>query len=422
MVLGPFCCPLVHRVFCFFLLAAFFSSHKALALNGLRPIGVSAASRALGGTGVATYHNHYEATYKNPALMSFSPLESGQYQASFALTYGNFMPRVKATYGDDQEFKTPTNRASGIFPSVLGIGKQLTSQVSFGLGAYGGGGGADYRDAPSVYRSKSRTAAVSLISGLSYRLFDNVSVGLSVNGTFVDVIAENDSVTTGERTRTGGAASTLSFLFGASYKKDSLTFGATIGTPATARINDARDIDEDGKLDNLLFTAIPLEAALGISYSGSLLSLYADYRFLNWSKAEFLNSVGWKDQHVLALGLSYGRENKLRMGMNLATKTVTDVFDQDGFATTKVSDLPLINLAGDAFVATSGIGVTTRHYTLGSFHKVSDSLSIETAYVYMAQGSIERSGSYEVPTGRKEYGWRSEFFAQTLQVEMGYVF
>ena len=401
-------------------LAAMLVSTSAVAMNGLRPIGVSAASRSLGGTGVASYYNHYEAIYRNPSLMAHSPMTEGSYQASFGMTLGSFKPRVKATYGEDQEYKTPANKTSGIFPSVFGIGQKVSQQLSWGMGVYGGGGGADYGDAESVYRSESRTAALSWIPGVSWAFGQGSSIGINTSMTHVDVLAENDSITKGGRTKTGGSDITFGLLLGASHRSDQLTLGASIAPPTTALLKEARDIDEDGTSDNLLFTAMPLEVAVGASWQDEQWSLQADYRFLQWSNAEFLKSVGWKDQHVLALGYSYGQDHRLRLGFNMSNVIVVDHFDQDGFATTLVSQKPMINLAGDAFVATSGIGVTTHHYTVGSFHKLNESLNIESAMVYMAPGSIERAGGYDVPTGRKVYGWRSEFSAVTVQIELGY--
>lgn len=390
------------------------------ALNGLRPIGVSAASRALGGTGVASYHNVYEAIYKNPSLMGQSDLSYGEMEATFGMTYGSFTPRVKATYGDDQEYKKPQGASSAVFPSGMGLGQKYSESLSWGLGFYGGGGGADYSEAQSVYRAKSRTIAYTLAPGMSWNFNNGWSFGANVSISSVDTYASNESITKGTMVDTGGQDITFGSLWGLSYQDGSFSFGAIFQPKQVAFLEDARDIDEDGYDDNLLFAAVPTEIAIGASWKDRRWQLGADYRFLQWSDADFLSSVGWKDQHVLALGYQYGVNHGIRLGANISTDAVTDNFGEDGFGTSTVSDKPMINLAGDAFTSTSALGVTSRHYTMGSFHRISEDLKIESGLVYMDTGSLERAGSYKVPTGTKIYGWRSEFTAYTVQVEASY--
>ncbi|MCX6129888.1 MAG: hypothetical protein NTX25_12615 [Proteobacteria bacterium] len=397
-------------------------SSLSWALNGLRPIGVSAESNAMGGTGVSTFYNYYDALYKNPALMATAPGRRGQSQAVFGMTYGSFLPKVKATYGEDQDYKKPVNSTSAVFPSSIGYGQRVFDRISMAVGVYGGGGGADYGEkADSVYRARSKTMTFSLTSGLSWAFTPATSIGINGSISSVDTHASNLSITKGTITEIGGRAQTFGTLVGVRHQIDQLSFGAIYQPRQTAFLPKARDIDDDGIKDNLLFTAVPTEYAAGISWQDTSWALVADYRYLEWSKAEFLKSVGWQDQQVLALGFEYGRQHRIRLGYNVSTSAINDKASTDGFGTTTVSQKPLINLAADAFATTSGLGVTDRHYTIGSSHILNQDIKINSAYVYMEPGTLERSGQYNVPTGKKVYGWKSEFAGSTFSVDLTYL-
>jgi long-chain fatty acid transport protein len=395
---------------------------EAWALNGLRPIGVSAESNSLGGTGVCNFYNYYDALYKNPSLMALAPLSVGQSQSVTGLGFGQFRPQVKATYGVDQEYKRPIGRSSALFPGALGLGQKVTERLSLATGIYGGGGGANYGEkADSVYRAKSKTATYSLTTGVSWALSARTAVGMNGTISSVDTRTSNLSATRGIMVETGGRATSVGTLLGVSHRQDQFTIGAVFQPAQTALIEGARDIDEDGTRDNLLFTAVPLEAAAGLSWQDEWWMVAADYRFLQWSEAEFIKAVGWRDQHVLALGYELGKAHRLRLGLNVSNDAVPDRMGTDGFGTTVVSNRPLINLAADAFATTSGLGLTTRHYTIGSSHILSDKLRVNTAFQYMEPGSLLRTGAYEVPSGRRQYGWKSKFMATLLQLDLTYL-
>lgn len=400
----------------------FLWSSACWALNGLRPIGVSAESNAMGGTGVSSFYNYYDALYKNPALMASAPGQTGQSQAVFGMTYGSFEPKVRATYGDDQEYKKPINKTSAIFPSSMGYGQRIYDRLSMAVGVYGGGGGANYGEkADSVYRARSKTMTFSLITGVSWALTPQTSIGINGSLSTVDTHASNLSVTKGTMTEIGGRAETLGTLIGIRHQMDRLSLGLIYQPRQTAFLAKARDIDDDGIKDNLLFSAVPAEYAAGLEWRDDSWAVVMDYRYLAWSKAEFLKSVGWQDQQVIALGFEYGNRHRIRLGTNLSSSAVNSRANTDGFSTTLVSDKPMINLAGDAFATTSGLGVTDHHYTIGSSHVLSDALKINSAYVYMEPGTLQRSGQYNVPTGKKIYGWKSEFGGSTFAVDLTYL-
>jgi hypothetical protein len=398
------------------------ASPAAFALNGLRPIGVSAESNALGGTGISNFYNYYDALYKNPAMMANAPGRPGQSQGVFGMTYGAFNPEVRSTTGSDQDFKKPINDTAAAFPSAFGIGNKLSNRFAIATGFYGGGGGADYGEkADSVYRAKSATKVWSLTSGLSFAFAKDSSVGINLTATQVDTHASNLSPVKGVITETGGTAYTYGTLVGWRHQVDKATFGAIYQPRQNAYIQKARDIENDGIKNDLSFTAVPSEFATGVTWREDEWMIEVDYRFLQWSQAEFLKSVGWKDQHVLALGYEYGTKNRLRLGFNVSTDAVSSRGNTDGFATSTVSGKQMINLAADAFATTSGLGVTNKHYTIGSSHELSEALKLNSGVVYMVPGSITRTGSYAPPTGARDYGWTAKFSGFTAQLDLTYL-
>jgi len=397
-------------------------SSSAVALNGLRPIGVSAESDALGGTGVSNFYNYYDALYKNPAMMATAPGQPGQSQGTFGMTYGAFSPEVRATTGADQAYKKPINDTSAVFPSSFGIGNKISNRFAMATGFYGGGGGADYGEkADSVYRAKSATKVWSLTSGLAFAFARDSSVGINLTATQVDTHASNLSPVKGVITETGGTAYTYGTLVGVRHQIDKATIGVIYQPRQLAYIEKARDIENDGIKNDLSFTAVPTEIATGATWREDDWMIEADYRFLQWSQAEFLKSVGWKDQHVLAFGYEYGGRNRLRLGFNVSTDAVSSRGNTDGFATSTVSGKQMINLAADAFATTSGLGVTNEHYTIGSSHLLRDDLKLNSGLVYMVPGSITRTGTYAPPTGQRDYGWTAKFSGYTAQLDLSYL-
>lgn len=398
------------------------SSHL-YALNGLRPIAVSSESRSLGGVGVGRFLNFYEALYRNPALMSYSELEAGQQVVNFSMTYGQFSPQVRSMTGDDVSFKQPSNDTAGVFPNALGYGYKYSDDVSLALGVFGGGGGGDYSQEAAIYRAKSKTFAAGISSGISYRMNPNTSLGANITVSKVETRVSNARFSDGKIMTFGGSDVTLGYLLGVNHQISyDWHVGASFQPAQTAYLEKARDIDQDGELDDLLFTAVPLEAAVGLGYIRGRFKAYLDYRFLQWSKAEFLSSVGWNDQHVAAFGLDTRvyKNNRIRFGINQSSRLIENRVGEDGFDTVLVSNKRMLKLAGDAFVTTSALGLSKTHYTVGSSHQISQRFRIETAYVHMGQGALSRSGYYETPT-RKQYGWQAQFKGRTFQVESTYV-
>ena len=411
-------------------IATFFISSTSYCLNGLRPIGATAYSRSMGGTGVSKYSSSFDAVYKNPALLSRAGLNSGISDMTVGLTAASFESRVKSNQGIDRsDWLKPKGSSVGVFPSGGGAGYRLNSDLAFGFGFVGGGGGSDYGDAAAVLGAESTVVAFSALAGAGYRLSESWSLGMTLWATSVSVDARSDSFSRkGPRNITNGKGRVFGASFGAHVEATpALNIGFYAQPPQNAVVNKARDYwYEEGRVpgrkDDVLFTAAPLELASGLTYSWSdRLATAVDVRFLQWSKAEFLKELGWEDQAVVAVGGSYELipGHTLRMGYNYGNKPTPDVYSEEGQDTIAFQGHPLKKVAASAIAGIAAFGVTKEHYTLGSSHEVSDRLVFDSSLTYMVPETVTRNGSsYSASAEPSLYGWTGEFQSTFVQLEM----
>ena len=393
---------------------------ELMATNGLKPIGVSAGSRALGGTGIANFTNGYDALYKNPALLS-SPLNKWDRSLTGAMILATFDGKARPTYGNDQSYRSPESPSEGFFPGALGLTLKYDEDISLAAGFYGGGGGADFGDDEGVLGAKSSTQAFSLVQGGSYKVSDKTAIGAAIHASAVQAEASSLNFSTKEREYTKGKAIIPGFAFGvAHYMRDDLVLGFNYASAQTARLKEARDFEPDGELDNVEFTAIPTELALGISWVTGRFTLTSDVKYLQWSKARFLKTLGWKDQQVAALGVQF-KEGKhaLRIGYNAATSPVKNVEGESGYDLVNFQGHDVYSLVVSAISGLSGIGLTTEHYTLGTAHQLSDTLTLATGLVHFKEATSSRTGEQKFRArAPKPYGWRYKLSATTLNLEL----
>lgn len=414
--------------------AATLCSTSATALNGLRPIAPSAVSRAMGGTGLALYSSSFDAVYKNPALLTKQATDSGVSDLTLGMAIGDFRTRAKGNSGRyKSDWVYPNGDTTGVFPSGFGLGYKASNDINLGFGFYGGGGGADYSGQDPVLGAKSNVIAFSGVAGAGFPITPQLSVGLSLWATTVSVEATSENFSgKGPRNETGGKAAVYGLSAGASYKASStLTLGAYIQPPQTAVIKDGRDYFMEerrapGDRDNVLFTASPFEAALGLAYQASPKILTSvDARFLRWSEAQFLKELGWEDQAVIAMGLAYNldQDNLIRVGYNYGNRPAPDVKMEEGQDLIAFQGHPLPKLAASAISSIAAFGLTQHHYTLGSSHKINSNLLLDTSVTHMAKESITRNGTSFRRSGPPDlYGWTGEFQATIVQLEMRLTF
>ena len=116
----------------------------------------------------------------------------------------------------------------------------------------------------------------------------------------------------------------------------------------------------------------PEEYGVCISYEMGQHTFAFDYRKIKWSDAKGYSAFGWDDSDVYAFGYAY-TENEwtVRLGYNFADSAVVETMDPR---------LNFFNLLG--FPATA-----EQHYTLGGSYQVSNSFSVDLAYVYSPENT-----------------------------------
>ena len=148
-----------------------------LGANGLRPIGMSAESIAMGGADLTLAHDT-TSLHSNPAgLAAIS-------KAHFDFYGAGGIPRNvrhRDELGNDAELITP-RKEFGYYNDYLGFGWRLDGQpLAIGLGLFGQSLKAEYRDLTTIHGtrdnllSSSKTSSVS--AGLGYAIDNRWSIG-----------------------------------------------------------------------------------------------------------------------------------------------------------------------------------------------------------------------------------------------------
>ena len=113
----------------------------SFATNGDNLIGVSPASRGMGGIGVGMPVGPTDTIFRNPAWMS--------YYKGFNMSFEEilFFPGVKAKSNITGTTTSATSQSKMFVVPEVGIVHQINDKLTFGIGAFGVSGlGVDYRN------------------------------------------------------------------------------------------------------------------------------------------------------------------------------------------------------------------------------------------------------------------------------------
>jgi Long-chain fatty acid transport protein len=132
----------------------------SFATNGDNLIGVSPASRGMGGIGVGMPVGSTDSIFRNPAWMS--------YYKGFNVSFGGilFFPEVKAKFNNASD----TSKSKMFVVPEVGIVHQINDKLTFGIGAFGVSGmGVDYRDNEGLLRTHTNFQFMRIIPALAYK-------------------------------------------------------------------------------------------------------------------------------------------------------------------------------------------------------------------------------------------------------------
>ena len=368
------------------------------ATNGDNLIGIGAKARGMGGTGIAVSHGA-ESGLANPALIT--SVEGTE--ISFGGTI--FMPTIKtaitaplaAQLGDG----FTSDADISMIPEVS-IATKIDENWYVGIGMWGTAGmGTDYSQAKSnnpysVNNFKMVTNLQLLQFGvpIAYK-----TGGLSIAVTPVMqygnldinyVIPQNPQRGTPRTPVGAGLAQDFGFGYNLGISYD-LSNDGVKGLTLGATYKSSIEMDYKGQLTNAIRPFLdpragnldplasisdtleqPSEYGLGVAYVMGEHTFAFDYKNIQWSSTKGYGDFGWEDQDVYAFGYQYAEDNwAVRAGYNYASSAVVEGQDPR---------LNFFNLLG--FPATS-----ETHYTLGGTYAVSNSFSVDLAYVYQPESS-----------------------------------
>ena len=401
--------------------ALFSTATLTFATNGDNMIGVTPASRGMGGIGVGMPVGEVDAIFKNPAWMSTM-------ENKFSAQFGGilFMPKVKAkqgmmTPGGGQFKSDQVTSASDLFVAPeIGLVHRISDQLVFGLGAFGVSGmGVDYRNKtknvggqPMDQMANMRTTFqfMRIIPAIAYQVNDMITVSGAIHGawgsldmgaTFCNPARDGNNAFNpiADCWNAGGGQSQsigIGAQIGASLNfGDFLYAGITYQTPVAMTYKKVFDSNGDGKFEDLKLTQ-PQEAALGIGAAPlDGLKLGLDVRWINWSGATGYKEFQWDDQIVAAVGAEYKPMEKLalRVGYNYGKSPIPSG-EKDGMnakntipgfdPNSKFSDYGIawFNLAGFPAIA-------EHHVTLGVGYEFSDNFGVEVSYVRALDNKVD---------------------------------
>lgn len=354
----------------------------SFATNGDNLIGVSPASRGMGGIGVGMPVGPTDTIFRNPAWMS--------YYKGFNMSFGGilFFPEVKAKFNNASD----TSKSKMFVVPEVGIVHQINGKLTFGIGAFGVSGmGVDYRDNAGLLNMHTNFQFMRVIPTLAYKVNDAISVSGAVHLAYgsLDMGAKLcDDLFSPTTCWNAGGGQSQTFGIGAqlgiAYNMGDFVYaGLTYQSPVNMTYKRVFDSNGDGQFENFKLTQ-PLELALGVGVKPmDNLKMGMDIRWINWKRAKGYKHFQWKDQWVIALGGEFKPMQKLalRAGYNFGrspirggAKDTTPNKRIPNFAV-PFSDfqIAMFNLIG--FPA-----ITEHHITLGLGYEFTKNFGIDLAY------------------------------------------
>ncbi len=386
------------------------STTSAFATNGDQMIGLSAESRALGGTGVAHYMGSANAL-TNPALLAKMKDKD---EFIFAGTVFDSDVKIKTTAGSVANPAIGVNKTSDEGVSVIpaiSLSHRINDDFVIGLGMYGTAGmGTDWRDTDKsliqnyngkvdLYNMRSSLMLMQFAPSLAYGN-DLYGVGATVILQYGSLSVDYDTNGQDGQLKHIGSGSSNDFGFGfqiGGYYNPikSLTIGAVykskIDMEYKNQISDAAEAYGYGsnpaalpaKSDHL---EQPAEYGIGVSYDMDAFTMTADVKEIKWSDSKGYKDFGWDDQTVYALGVKYTAASYwagfgFNYGENPVPNNESDV---------PVNGNPAYNTDGDTmnlFNYAMFPATVESTITVGGGYSFSENLALNAAYTYAPEVS-----------------------------------
>ena len=377
----------------------------SFATNGDNLIGVSPASRGMGGIGVGMPVGPTDTIFRNPAWMT--------YYKGFNFSFGGilFMPEVKAKSnvtptGPVNPPASATSQSKMFVVPEVGIVNQINDKLTFGIGAFGVSGlGVDYRNKdPRLANTHTSFQFIRFIPALAYKVNDAISVSGAVHLAY-------GSLDMGARLCTppptvvcwnagGGQSQTygIGAQLGIAYNVGDFVYaGLNYQSPVNMTYKRVFDSDGNGQFEDFKLTQ-PLELAFGVGVKPmDNLKVGMDIRWINWKGAKGYKEFQWDDQWVIGLGGEFKPTQKLalRVGYNFGKSPIRGGVKDNTTANNRIPnfdaqytdfDIAFFNLLG--FPA-----ITEHHITLGLGYEFTKNFGIDLAYKHAFNKKVRATDS-----------------------------
>lgn len=279
---------------------SFFSS-TLLATNGTELIGFGAASRAMGGVGVAT-HFGAESALNNPALYS----KQKEMEISGGLTF--FVPNVSYT---DNGGKVDSESELSILPE-LSFAQRINDDMAFGVGMM------SVAVTDIDYSTKTQTEVAGIKNSLSVFQFAAPFSYKYADFSFgIAPVLQYSSLNMSTVMEQSNSSYDFGVNLGLAYEYSDYTFGLLYKTAI--------------KSDYGFYTPLanPAIFGLGVDYQVTQsVSMALDYKYLMYNLASGFKELAWDAQHVLAFGAQYKSKTfAIRLGANYGTDVIPNESD-----------------------------------------------------------------------------------------------
>jgi long-chain fatty acid transport protein len=387
------------------------SLSAAFATNGDNLIGLTPASRAMGGIGVGAPVGASDSIFRNPAWMT-------SYQG-FNVSFGGilFMPNVKARNKVDftpmgASFKYDTgyvkSAADTFVVPEIGIVYRVNDRVAFGVGAFGVSGmGVDYRNKDQMLSQMHTTFQfMRMIPALAVKVNDMISLSGALHIAWgsldLGAVMCQNPMDPNTCWNAGGGQSQdlgLGFQLGASINIGGMAYaGITYQSPVSMTYKRVFDSNADGVLEDMKLQQ-PQEFAFGFGMAPSeSFKFGVDLRWINWAGADGYENFGWKNQWVVGVGAEFKPTPKLalRAGWNYGKTPIRskNIMDPSAGANNIPNfAVPFPDYNVEWFNLVGFPAISEHHLTLGLGYEVSKNFSIELSYVRAFEKKVETTGA-----------------------------
>lgn len=362
----------------------------AQATNGTNLIGVTAASRAMGGTDIGISRGAGSAL-GNPSLIT--SVEATE------ITFGGtlFMPDVQTNGGGSTFIASDAD--TFVVPAV-GFATKANDNFYWGIGMWGVSGmGVDYRKEGTYTLSPNTNAASNMVTNLQVMQMAvplaYKAGGFSLGVTPLLEYAALDAQTWVDTNNDGtpdvyegnGVVQVLEFGFnlGAAYQMGGWTFGAVYKSEIELNFKDQMQRARDGLAGctpagcagDMVLTQ-PAEIGLGISYAMGAHTFALDWKQIQYKDSKAWGNFGWDDVDVLALGYQFDGGNwTVRAGYNQGSNPISN----------QVPSMGPVGYGVNYFNLVGFPAIIEQHYTIGGGYDINQQMTLDLALSYAPEVS-----------------------------------